>query len=388
MTIPAADQADVSWTAVAGATGYKIYRSTTSGGESSTTPNSQLVTTINNGATTTFTDSGAATTGRHATMRDSTFWIPVQNNPDQTSGNTYIEPTKDQTNHQGTTTGTLVGTQGANCSNLPNLQNVPTAATSPNGDATLGDWSKTVAVGGSGYPVCLLTYGLLWDDNSKVYGNTPTEEAQARTVLDYVNFVASSFGQSFLSTDFSAPPASIRNIMKTGTPDGSGTGGVAAIGWNKSACTSNCTTTSTTISTTRTTTTTTTTKPPPSNKFTVSGLKAKGRNLALTLKLPGGGRVRVAATFRFGGKTITFASLSTTVHGGNGTVTLIPTSKARSDVGKTLKTKFISVKISITFTPTGGKAATKTASLKVRGTKNPPRRRSTASTNADFRVGG
>ena len=142
VTIPANDQVDLSWTAVAGATGYKIYRSTTSGGETATTPNAQLVTTINNGATTTFTDSGTATTGGHATMRDDTFWIPLQNNPDQTSGNTYVEPTKDQTNHLGTTTGAIVGAQGANCSNLPNLQNVPTPANSPNGDATLGDWSQ------------------------------------------------------------------------------------------------------------------------------------------------------------------------------------------------------------------------------------------------------
>ena len=72
--------------------------------------------------------------------RDDTFWIPLQNNPDQTSGNTYIEPTKDVTNHQATGSGE-VGTPGANCTNLPNLQGVPTAASSPNGDATLGDWS-------------------------------------------------------------------------------------------------------------------------------------------------------------------------------------------------------------------------------------------------------
>ena len=57
-----------------------------------------------------------------------------------------------------------------------------------------------------------------------MYGNTASEEAQARTVLDYVNFIASSFGQSFLGTDFSAPSATIRNIMKTGTPDGTGNG--------------------------------------------------------------------------------------------------------------------------------------------------------------------
>ena len=93
------------------------------------------------------------------------------------------------------------------------------------------------------------------------------------------------------------------------------------------------------------------------------------------MKLPGGGRIRVVATFKSGRKTITFASLSSTVHGGNGSVTLIPTSKARSAVKNTLKTKFITVKISVTFTPTGGKAATHTGTLKVRGTKNPPKRR-------------
>ena len=44
--------------------------------------------------------------------RDDTFWIPLQNNPDQTSGNTYVEPTKDVTNHQATGSGE-VGTPGA-----------------------------------------------------------------------------------------------------------------------------------------------------------------------------------------------------------------------------------------------------------------------------------
>lgn len=371
VTIPANDQVDLSWNAVAGATAYKIYRSTTSGGEFSTTPNSQLVTTVSGGSTTTFTDPGSATTGGHAIMRDSTFWIPLQNNPDQASGNTYVEPTKDQTNHLGTSTGTIVGTQGANCSTLPNLQNVPTAANSPQGDATLGDWSKTVAVGGSGYPACVLTYGLIWDDNSKVYGNTPTEEAQARTVLDYVNFIESSFGQSFLATDFSAPPASIRNIAKTGTPDGTGTGGIAAIGWNKSTCTSNCSTSTTTISTTSTTTTTTTTPVVVSNQFTVSGLKVKAGALALTLKLPGSGRISVLATFRFGRKTITFASIGTSVPRGTGTVTLKPSNKARSALSKTLKTKTITVTLQITYTPNGGKPNTKFGKLTIKGTKNP-----------------
>jgi hypothetical protein len=303
--------------------------------------------------------------------RDYTFWIPVQNCPDLGSGCTqsYVEPTSDPTNHQATGGG-MVGTQGADCTNLPNLQHVPTTASSPSGDATLGDWSKASAVGGSGYPICVLTYGLVWDDNSKVYGPSSAEQAQARTVLDYVDFIASSDGQSFVGTDFSAPPLSIQDIMKTGTPDGTGTGGIAGIDWNKTSCTSNCTTS--TSSTTTTTTTTTTTSggpPPPSNKFTISGAHALGHSVVLIVKLPFRGKLKVVATLRFKSHKIMFASVNSAVGSGTGTVTLKPTKNARTDLGKTLKTKSLTVTIVITFTPTGGTPNTKTAVLKVKGTR-------------------
>lgn len=49
----------LNWTAVNGATGYKLYRATTSGGES---VSPSLVATISSGLTTTSTDTGAATT--------------------------------------------------------------------------------------------------------------------------------------------------------------------------------------------------------------------------------------------------------------------------------------------------------------------------------------
>lgn len=49
----------LAWNTVTGATGYKIYRATTSGGES-TSP--ALVTTISSGSTTSYTDTGVATT--------------------------------------------------------------------------------------------------------------------------------------------------------------------------------------------------------------------------------------------------------------------------------------------------------------------------------------
>jgi hypothetical protein len=303
-----------------------------------------------------------------AVTRDYTFWLPVQNCPDQAAGCTqsYQEPTNDQTNHLVSGSGE-VGTPNAACKNLPNLQNVPSAASSPNGDATLGDWSKTIAVGGSGYPVCVLTYGLVWDDNAAVYGNNAGEQAQARTVLDYVKFVASDFGQSFIGQDFSSTPANIQNIMRTGTADGTGHGGVAAIDFNKTQCTTNCGGTTTTPVTT-TTTTPIVKPPPPSNKFTISSPHTKGKNLVLTLKLPGGGKIRVTATFTFKHHKVTFASLSSTVRGGNGTVTLKPTGAAVRDFGKTPNNKTIKVTITITFTPTGGVPHTSSITLKVHGT--------------------
>jgi ABC-type phosphate transport system substrate-binding protein len=299
--------------------------------------------------------------------RDYTFWLPLQNNPDQAAGKTFVEATHDATDHLNDPgNGGTVGTRGANCVNLPALRGVPTTPSDP----TLGDWSHAIATGGSGYPICVLTYGLFWDDNSKVYGNTPAEEAKARTALDYVKFIASPFGQTFSGTDFSTIPNSapfnLLQILQNG---------VNAIDWNKTQCTSNCTTsTQTTTPSTTTTTTTTATKPPPNNRFTVSGAHAKGKKLTLTLKLPGGGRIKIVATFRFKGKTVTFASLSSSVHGGNGTVTLNPTSKAVSDLGKTSTSSSIKVTIAITFTPTGGRSNTTFASIKVKGLKKPTRR--------------
>jgi hypothetical protein len=368
----------LSWTAVPGATSYKVYRDTTSGNE--TTGTTELV---NSTTTASFNDTGTATTAGHAptsapafVVRDDTFWIPLQNNPDQTSGNSWVEPTKDPTNHQASGSGS-VGTQGANCSNLPNLKNVPPPANSPNGDATLGDWSKTSAVGGSGYPVCLLSYGLIWDDNSKVYGTGAGEEAQARTVLDYANFIAGSYGSALVGTDFSAAPSSIQNIVKTGTPDGTGQGGLLAVGWNKSAGAT--TTTSTTQSQVQTTQPVTTTSthtvvvlPPPSSVFTLSGVKVKSYDILGSLKLPNPGKLTVTATFKYKSgkktKTATFASLKANVKAGKASLTLRPGSTAKKLINEHQNLK---VSLKVVFQATGGKAYTKTTNVTVKGKPKP-----------------
>ena len=55
-----------------------------------------------------------------------------------------------------------------------------------------GDWSKTSGVNAAtGYGICTLTYGLVFDDNAAVWGNTPEEEGKARTVKDYEESIVS-----------------------------------------------------------------------------------------------------------------------------------------------------------------------------------------------------
>ena len=64
----------LSWTQVTGATGYKVYRGTTAGGESS------LITTIGSGSTVTYTDTGTVGTGATPPSTN-TATIPVPTSP-------------------------------------------------------------------------------------------------------------------------------------------------------------------------------------------------------------------------------------------------------------------------------------------------------------------
>ncbi|MGB2710571.1 MAG: hypothetical protein WBC33_03580, partial [Conexibacter sp.] len=143
-----------------------------------------------------------------ASTQDYTFWSPLQNNPSGVATG-YAEPTFDATAHSGAT-----GAKGANCQAAA-IANAPTPASSPNGDPTLGDWSQAYAAGGSLYPACVLTYILAWDDNAPVYGNTPAEEAKARTVKDYLNTILSGFGQQFANVDYSPLPNSVGTPLLT-----------------------------------------------------------------------------------------------------------------------------------------------------------------------------
>jgi ABC-type phosphate transport system substrate-binding protein len=286
---------------------------------------------------------------------DHLYWIPQQTiNPAESDkvGANFVEPTANSMSN-------LNGSgapQGANCTNA-DYRGIPTT---PASDPTLGDWSSAIATGSEDavtYPVCALTYDFAFDDDAPVYGNTPTEEAKARTVKDYLTAIESDTGQLGLaSADYGTLKASIIKIGQTG---------VAAINWNKTAGSGKgneevVKPPESKPPTSGPGTTTTTVVTPPSNAFSIAGTKIKGKDVVLSLVLPGAGKVQVKAT----GGGVTVANVSASVGGGQGTVTLPISGAAQKKLAK-VKGHKLSVKITVTFTPTGGTAASKTKTITI-----------------------
>jgi len=283
-----------------------------------------------------------------ATSVDDTYFLQLQNNPGgSTTG--YKDPALDAT---GWKTG---GTKGSNCVSIPSLT-LPAGA-----DPTLGDWSPTNPTGGSGYPACALTWDLAFDDNAPAWGKNDTEQAKARTLKDYLTFVVSSVGQAgLLSNDYAPLSPTLLAAAQTG---------VNAIGWDKSSgnvVTPPPTETTPTQTTPTQTTPTQTTPTVIDNKFTLASAKVKGTAITVALKLPGAGKLAVKASFKYKGKTITFASVSASVKGGTGTVSLKAGSKAKAALKKVKSAK---VTFTVTYTPTGGKANAKSKTVTVKGGK-------------------
>jgi hypothetical protein len=317
------------------------------------------------------------TTGEE-TKNDRLYWIPLQPvEPSSTPGavgtvdqSVFIEPTVEATAHFNGG----AETKGANCAGA-DWRGYPHASESPNGDPTLGDWSKAIATGDTNeaitkkpttaYPVCALTYDLAFDDNAAAFGTGGEEEAKARSVWDYLTSVVSYAGQySLPSFDYAALPNEIVEAAQKG---------VAAIGWDKSAGVSGGGKEEVKTSPVTTTKSIPTVIAPivPSNAFSITSAKVKGKNIVLTLVLPDAGSVQVKATG--GGVTVGSASASTS--GGKGTVTLAISKSTLSKLAKAKGHK-LSVKIAVTFTPTGGTAATQTKTLTLtQAAVSPPKKK-------------
>jgi hypothetical protein len=297
---------------------------------------------------------------------DTTYWLPLEPvNPGTGVVDTgvFVEPTVDPGAHFTKLEGHR---KGANCEGA-DVRGVPTAGGSSNGDPTLGDWSKAIATGDTAkaitehpttaYPVCAITYDLAFDDNAAAYENTTSEEQAARAIKDYLSVAVSQFGQDQLpgEADYAVLKPELLTDAQTG---------VAAIGWNKSAGAGGGggggTITPPPTTTTPITPLVTPVVTAPSNSFSIASAKVKGKDIVLSLVLPGAGQVQIKAT----GGGVTVSNVSASVGGGQGTVTLPISSAALKKLAKG-KSKKLAVTISVTFTPTGGTAATQKKTLTV-----------------------
>lgn len=293
--------------------------------------------------------------------QDYTFWAPLQNNPGGTATG-YAEPTEDPTAHSGGT-----GQKGAACVSV-RIVNAPTAAASPNGDPTLGDWSRAFAAGGAGYPSCVLTYVLAWNDNAPVYGNNPTEEAKARTVKDYLAMAVTNSAQNtFAQIDYSRLPNPTETPLQTWAQNA-----VASIDWNKAAGSGggNDRQPETRQPETRQLETRQPDVPqPPSNAFSVPSGRATASLITYTAQLPGAGSLSVVATAKVGRRTIRVSSLTANARGAARLTLRLKLSAAAKKALARAKGKRLTVRVAFTFTPTGGTANTQTKTITVRAAR-------------------
>lgn len=272
------------------------------------------------------------------------YWTQVENGSSQ-----WKEPTADEVNGFRTTAASNPSQKGANCLTTT-FANAPADS--------FGDWSKTSGVNAaSGYGICTLTYGLVFDDNAAVWGNTPEEEAKARTVKDYLESIVSAAGQGTLFTaDYAQVPNSLITLSRAG---------VAGISWNKAGSggggnngggggttgggnTGGGADKGTT---------------PVSNLFTLTRktVSSKTGSATLSVKLPGAGKLDVLATAKVGKKKVTVGHVVVNAaKGGTYNVTLKPTGAAKTALKEKGK---LSVSLKLTFSPNGGTAKSSTGSL-------------------------
>lgn len=274
------------------------------------------------------------------------YWTQVQNgtiavgSQAEKEGNGFTEPTANANGFQST------GAKGANCKETE-FKNVPAN--------TFGNWAPTSGVNSSkGYGICTMTYGLVFDDNAAVWGDTPAEESKARTVKDYWESIVSPGSQSGLSAaDYAPLPSAVLAISKAGVDEigwKGGSGGPSEGGG--------------TPSTTSTGGSSSTPLPvKPSNLFTLprKSISSKTGGATVSAKLPGPGVLEMVGTAKVGkkqikvGRTVLNASKA-----GTFALQLKPSGAAKQQLRKKGSLR---VSLELTFTPTGGDANSSTSSI-------------------------
>lgn len=244
--------------------------------------------------------------------------------------------------------------KGANCAGANFTNNGAALPT------TLGNWANVSGVNSpDAFPTCTLTYGLVFDDNSDVWGNDVAEEKKARSVKDYwENVVTTSTQLALTERDYAPLPGEIQTIAKAGVasidwekgPGGGGNnnggggsnnnGGGGSGGGN-------------------------TVTPPvkPSNLFTVprKSISSKTGGATISVKLPGPGKLELVCSSKVGKKRINVGKVVlTATKAGTFNLSLKPSGAAK----KQLREKgSLRVSLVFTFTPSGGDAKTTNSSV-------------------------
>lgn len=278
-----------------------------------------------------------------------TYWTQIQN-----GANAFTEPTSAANGFR------TDGPKGANCQETE-FENVPST--------TFGNWEKTSGVKSLvGYGICTMTYGLVFDDNSDVWGGSAAEEAKARTVKDYWENIVSETAQAALfPNDYAPLPEAILNIAKAGVAsvnwEGSGDSKVVVDPKGDSPSGGSPET------------------PKPSNLFTLprKSISSKTGNATISVKLPGPGKLELVGTAKVqagqkNGKRVNRKTTTIKVgrvvlnasKAGTFNLTLKPSAAAMTALRKTGQLR---VGLKLTFTPTGGEAKTTTTSLTLKLSK-------------------
>ena len=258
-----------------------------------------------------------------------TYWTQVEN-----GAGAFTEPTSSPNGFR------TDGPKGANCQTTE-FTGLPAS--------TLGDWSKATGVTSKvGYGICTLTYGLVFDDSSDVWGSSPAEEAKARTVKDYWENIVSTPAQAALfPNDYAPLPAPILAISKAG---------VASVDWQKGEGGGGDEEEAPKPKPEDPKVVTSPVVTPPSNAFSVTkkAISSKTGKATISLKLPGPGKVVMVGKARNGKKTIKVGKVTlNAAKAGTFTLTLSPSGAAK----QVLKQKgSLKVNLTIAFTPTGGSA--------------------------------
>ncbi len=270
-----------------------------------------------------------------------TFWTQLPN-----GAGDFEEPTFDD--ERGFRDEALAQ-KGANCT-ATEFENVP--------DSTLDEWGQTTGVDSAvGYGLCTLTYAMAFDDNADAYGALPAalEEARARTVKDYLSYIVTDGQDLLFGNDYTALPLDIQQIAFEG---------VDSIEWQKGEGGGGKEDTDPGDNTKKDSGTTLPPPPAkPSNAFSLlrKSISSKTGGATISVKLPGAGKLELVATAKNGKKTIKVASATLNAgQAGTFNVPLRPSGAAKKALRKKGK---LTVKLALTFTPTGGDANGSTSSL-------------------------